>query len=82
MKRLFRRLLWALIRLTDPPALKVLPRQPGETQVRFAERPPQRRIPLPPGTPRHTTVKLNTAPPAPRRDDELPGLKPPEVRRS
>lgn len=82
MIRLFRRLLWALIRLTDPPASRLPKRKPGETQVRYADPPKQKTIPLPAGTPRHHTVKLHTPKPTVGDGNYLPGSRPPEVRQS
>jgi hypothetical protein len=75
MRRILRRILWRFLKLTDPP---------GSNRTRPALRPPgPRTIPLPAGTPRHTTVKMPEHAPRPQPSAELwPGSKPPEVRRS
>jgi hypothetical protein len=85
MKRLFRRILWALIRWTDPPGQRLPKRLPGQTQVRYAD--PPRTIPLPPGVPKVKTIRMDAPAAAsveiPKKKEALyPGMKPPQVRQS
>lgn len=72
--KLFRRFLWWVLQRTAPAKKSLRP---------TASPPKPRSIPLPPGTPRHTTVKIATEPrPKLAPPGRLPGSEPPQIRRS